>query len=111
MDQLEGEREEEEEKQREEWEASQPGGQPPSSSFRLTFVSLEKTPTCQSLSKVAAVVSKGNTVQITRQILFCSVTCRLASSSASNKNISFYPGSAKLLAPAQHPEFPDRSCC
>ena len=31
VDQLEGEREEEEEKQREEWEASQPGGQPPPS--------------------------------------------------------------------------------
>ena len=81
MDQLEGGREEEE-KQREEWEASQPGGQPPPSRFGLRFVSLEKTPTCQSLSKVAAVVSKGNTVQITRQILFCSVTCRFASSSA-----------------------------
>ena len=69
MDQLEGERGEEE-KQREEWEGSQPGGQTPPS----WSVSPEKIPTCQSLSKVAAVVSKGNTVQITRQILFCRVT-------------------------------------
>ena len=58
-----------------------PGGQV--ASEVKPFVSLEvNTPTCHNLTKVAAVVRRGSTVQITRQIRFCNVTWRLASSSA-----------------------------
>ena len=71
VDQLEGERGEEE-KQVEEW-VDHPGGQ---------VASEVNTPTCHNLTKVAAVVRRGSTVQITRQIRFCNVTWRLASSSA-----------------------------
>ena len=79
VDQLEGERGEEE-KQVEEW-VDHPGGQV--ASEVKPFVSFEvNTPTCHNLTKVAAVVRRGSTVQITRQIRFCNVTCRFASSSA-----------------------------
>ena len=82
VDQLEGERGEEE-KQVEEW-VDHPGGQVASE-----VVSLEvNTPTCHNLTKVAAVVRRGSTVQITRQIRFCKVTWRLASTSSWKKSFA-----------------------
>ena len=77
VDQLEGERGEEE-KQVEEW-VDHPGGQ---------VASEVNTPTCHNLTKVAAVVRRGSTVQITRQIRFCKVTCRLASTSSWKKSFA-----------------------
>ena len=77
VDQLEGERGEEE-KQVEEW-VDHPGGQ---------VASEVNTPTCHNLTKVAAVVRRGSTVQITRQIRFCNVTWRLASTSSWKKSVA-----------------------
>ena len=77
VDQLEGERGEEE-KQVEEW-VDHPGGQ---------VASEVNTPTCHNLTKVAAVVRRGSTVQITRQIRFCNVTWRLASTSSWKKSFA-----------------------
>ena len=44
---------------------------------------LEKTPACHRRRSVATVVSRGNTVQSTKQITFCSSTCLRSCSSAS----------------------------
>ena len=64
-----------------------PGGQV--ASEVKPFVSFEvNTPTCHNLTKVAAVVRRGSTVQITRQIRFCKVTWRLASTSSWKKSFA-----------------------
>ena len=120
VDQLEGERGEEE-KQVEEW-VDHPGGQ---------VASEVNTPTCHNLTKVAAVVRRGSTVQITRQIRFCNVTCRFASTSSWKKSFALNVKSYTLTTfgvlfvihfsqdtsqifqwpPVQHLECRDRSCC
>ena len=74
-----------------------PGGQV--ASEVKPFVSLEvNTPTCHNLTKVAAVVRRGSTVQITRQIRFCNVTWRLASTSSWKKSFALNVDSYTLTS-------------